>query len=120
MNFKTVRYAMAKNGDFVTFRRVAGTKRVPFDVRCLGAIRQSVSPQSRSSRMELVGEIQQGFDLITVTNAEMVAARWPAPPRHGDQVLFDNGTVLTVQGRVQISQDPRGEGDAVYQCAVVG
>jgi hypothetical protein len=115
--FDSVRHALAINGDDVTFRRVTGTQRVPFDVVCRVRLTQSTTPSARSAGLDLAGSVQQLYTEVFVTSAEMTAARWPQPPRHGDQVIFDDSTTLTVQGRAQIT---RIGDDSVYQIVAIG
>ena len=87
--------SLAKYGRDVTLRRMTGTARVAFDVKVRAAV-------WTGSDTVLVGTVQQTADKVLLTSREIDAARWPGPPRHGDQVIYEDGRVTTVQGTVQV------------------
>jgi hypothetical protein len=87
-----VRRALARAGEKITLRRVTGTQRVPFDVICRALV-------TIGGATALVGGVQQTADRVLMTADELDAARWRGPPRHGDQVIFDDGTIAIVQRR---------------------
>ena len=102
MNLDLMERMLADHGRTVTLRRLTGTARIPFDVTVRAAV-------WTGSDTVLVGAVQQTADKILLTSREIDAARWPFPPRHGDQVIYEDGRVTTVQGTVQIF--PFNEGD---------
>ena len=110
MNADAVVRALQQLGEDMTFRRLTGTQRVAFDV----VVRAHVVMGGVNI---LVGGVLQTGDLIRLTNREMKAAQWPAPPRHGDQIVFADGRVSAVQGRVQIYHL---EEDDVYNVHTLG
>ena len=73
-------------GQTVTLRRLGNSP--PDDVSCVAHISEKDDVG--------VGNVVQFRRQITISNAEIVAASWPGPPRKGDQVIAD-GKVMTVQ-----------------------
>lgn len=70
------------------------------NVTCRAAIVTGIS----RSATDVIGDIQQTFDTVMITKREIDAASWPAPPRHGDQVVYSDGRVAVQQGRAQTVQ----------------
>lgn len=101
-----------RQGEVVTLRRQTGRgkQRVPFDVKCIAHVKYGTA-------RVLVGDIQQTGDEIKLTDREMNANRWPKPPRHGDVVIYADGTQTAIQGRAKIT---RLEDDIVYTITALG
>lgn len=76
--------ALAKYGRPLLLRRRVGTTSAYTDVTVAG-VSQGYAPH------ELVGGIIQGDRKITISNAEILAASWPGPPKKGD--VLDGGAV---------------------------
>jgi hypothetical protein len=111
MNADGVRRALARAGETITLRRVTGTQRVAFDVICRALV-------TIGGATTLVGGVQQTADRVLMTSDELDAARWPGPPRHGDQVIYDDGTIAIVQGRADIRR--MSGGDRVFTMTAIG
>lgn len=110
MNADGVRRALATTGQMVTLRRVTGTHRIPHDVQLLADVQTGAA-------IVLIGAVQQAADRIMFTSDEIDAAKWPAPPRQADQIIYDDGTTLSVQGRaVQYKLDE----DTVFVLSAIG
>jgi len=103
--------ALTHYGDDVTLRRLTGTARIPFSVPCRASV-------TIGSAQALVGGVQITADRILMSSREIQAAGWPGMPRHGDQVIYDDGRVFVVQGRA----DPFAldDGDFLIQLTVLG
>jgi hypothetical protein len=71
-------------------RRRVGTTNTFQDVTVSG-VAQGYDPG------EIVGDIAQGDQRVTMGNSEIAAAGWPGPPRRGDIIVID-GRNWTVQG----------------------
>lgn len=110
MNADSFMSLCARNGDTFTIRRLTGTRQVAFSVQCLGNVRRGVESV-------LVGNVQQTADQIQITDREMRAVQWPAPPRQGDQIVYSNGAVRTVLANVNID---RLDEDTVYTLKTLG
>lgn len=110
MNVGAIERALARAGQDVTLRRVTGTQRVPFEVKCRASVQTGAATV-------LVGSVQQAGDRVMFTSRAIDAARWPAPPRHGDQIVYDDGTTVSVQGRATTHRV--GE-DMVYVVQAIG
>lgn len=63
-----------------------------------------------SDNMVIGGE-QQTTDRVMVTDRELNAAGWIEGPHHGDQIIYANGRVTSVQGRAAMY---RMESDRVF------
>lgn len=102
--------AFDEYGRTMTLRRRVGTSTTSFTSVAVKGVARAFRPG------ELLGDIQQGDQTITITNREIAAAGWPGPPRRGDQFVFD-GRIWTVQGA-----NPRtlGETLLVYETWVRG
>lgn len=87
--------AFEKNGQMVTIKRLTGTRQIAFSVQCLGRVDVGIVS-------ELVGNVQQTADEVRVTDREMNAIQWPKPPRHGDQIVYADGTSRVVLGRAKV------------------
>lgn len=111
MNADAVVRALEHYGDHVTLRRLTGTQRVPFDVACRAAV-------TVGAAQTLVGGIQITADRLTMTDREIRAAGWPGMPRHGDQVIYDDGRIFVVQGHA--NPVPMDDGDNVLFLTVLG
>lgn len=85
----TTRRQVLRQGAAITLRRVQ-TGVAPIEVQPIAVVRGYVPH-------EMLGGIVQGDRQVTITNDEIAAAGWPAPPRKGDQVVID-GKAATVQG----------------------
>jgi hypothetical protein len=81
--------ALHRRGRNLTLRRRVGTTSAFTDCAPRGYDRGFKAT-------ELVGGIIQGDREVVIGNAEIVAASWPGPPRKGDVVVIDGGSV-TVQ-----------------------
>jgi hypothetical protein len=111
MRIGAVVRALEINGEWITLRRLSGTSpRLATDVLC----RAKVSIGGASF---LIGSTQQNADRVLMTSREIEAASWPAPPRHGDQVVYADGTTAVVQGRADLTDLEDG---SVYTLAVMG
>jgi hypothetical protein len=55
---------------------------------------------------------------VLMTADELDAARWPGPPRHGDQVIYDDGTIAIIQGRADTRR--MSGGDRVFTLTAIG
>lgn len=82
--------ALRKYGRTMKLRRRIGTTTSYNDVDVKGTDR-GYKPD------EIAGLLQQGDRRITISNAEIVAASWPGPPRKGDFLVVD-GVSTAVQG----------------------
>lgn len=105
--------ALATVGELVTLRRIQGTgpSRRNVDVQCCAIV-------NVGGATLLVGNVQQSADSILITDAEITAAGWPAPPRHGDQILYADGqTIVVVQNRAKTA--PLDDGIA-YTLTAIG
>jgi hypothetical protein len=102
--------ACEKNGEVVTIKRLTGTRQVAFSVQCLGAV-------ARGAVSDLVGNTVQTADQVKVSDREMNAVQWPKPPRHGDQVVYADGSTRTVLGP---AQPDRCDEDTVYTLKTLG
>lgn len=102
--------ACLKNGETLMILRLTGTRQTAFSVRCLGCVRKGVESV-------LVGAVQQTADEVKVSDREMRASQWPAPPRQGDQIVYANGSVRTVMANVQAD---RLDEDTVYTIKTLG
>ena len=109
MNADGVRRALARAGETIRLRRV--TQRIPFDVACQVLV-------TIGGATTLVGGVQQTADRVLMTADELDAARWPGPPRHGDQVIYDDGTIAIVQGRADTRR--MSGGDRVFTLTAIG
>lgn len=94
----------------MTIRRLTGTRQVAFSVQCLGTVRRGVTSQ-------LIGNVQQTLDQVQISDREMRASQWPAPPRQGDQIVYSSGAVRTVLANVEID---RLDDDTVYTLKTLG
>jgi hypothetical protein len=83
----TVSDALVRVGRTMVLRRedLTGSPPAYTDVTVYGAPKD-YSPQ------ELVGSIIQGDTRVTISNREIVAASWPAPPKKGDKLILDSKT----------------------------
>jgi hypothetical protein len=111
MNADALVRALTHYGDDVILRRLTGIQRVPFDVPC----RVSVNIGAAQA---LVGGVQITADRILMSSREIQAAGWPGFPRHGDQVVYDDGRTFVVQGRANPA--PLDDGDFLIQLTVLG
>lgn len=104
--------ALAANGRTVTLRRLTGTgaNRATFDV----TLRVAVNVGADSV---VVGSVMQTADRVIMLAREMDAARWPRPPRHGDQIIYEDGRTTVVQGTVMVY--PSAE-DTAYVLRTLG
>jgi hypothetical protein len=102
--------ACEKNGEMLVIRRLTGTRQTAFSVECLGCVRKGIESA-------LVGNVQQTTDVIQVSDREMRAAQWPAPPRQGDQIVYGNGAVRTIMANVQ---HDRLDEDTVFTIKTLG
>jgi hypothetical protein len=102
MNLDVMTRGLAKYGRTVVLRRLTGTARVPFDVTVRAAV-------WTGQDTVLIGNVLQTADKVLMTAREITAARWPGPPRHGDQVIYEDGRVTVVQGTVQLYPHPGGD-----------
>jgi hypothetical protein len=98
-------------GGPITLRRVTGTARIPFDVTVQAFV------GSGGGAQPLIGAVQIAGDKVTMTNREILAAKWPAPPRHGDILIYQDGTTVVVQGRAAAYTLAE---DTVYVLQVLG
>jgi hypothetical protein len=80
--------------EIVTVQRFTGTRRVTFSVQCSAVV-------DTGAASVLVGSVQQNADLVRLTDREMDAVKWPKPPRHGDQIVYADGSTRTVEGRAE-------------------
>ncbi|MEO0036688.1 MAG: Azospirillum phage Cd [Pseudomonadota bacterium] len=76
--------ALSKYGRPMLLRRRVGTSSIWTEVTVAG-VSQGYAPQ------ELVGGVVQGDRKITISNAEILTASWPGPPKKGD--VLDGGAV---------------------------
>jgi len=110
MNADFVLRYYERQGQQVTVRRFTGRQRVFFDVECTAHVDYGMA-------QILVGDIQQTGDTIKLTDREMNANRWPKPPRHGDMIIYADGTSVAVQGRPKVTLL---EDDIVYTLRAIG
>lgn len=92
--------AIEEVGSEARLRRLSGRAGIWFDVT-VKAVGRGYQPN------ELTGGIIQGDREFKVSNREIVARRWPGPPRKGDQVITE-GRTFTVQ-----AADPVSVGDEI-------
>lgn len=85
---------LERRGRYFQLRRRVGTTNTFTEIAVRGVI-AGYSPE------ELVGGIAQGDKRAVISNKEIAAANWPGPPRRGDILVVDGGS-LTVQ-----APDPR-------------
>lgn len=97
---KKIGSALRKNGRAMKLRRRIGTSATFQEVTVYG-VSQGYSPD------EILGDISQGDQRVTISNGEIAAAQWPGPPKRGDVLVID-GRAWTVQG-----SNPRTLGEAV-------
>lgn len=72
--------ALNEYGSSMTLRRLPST-----DVTVMGKARgYAVS--------EIAGGVKQGDREVIISNAEILAATWPGPPREGDQMIIGGRT----------------------------
>ena len=102
--------ACQKNGQMVIIKRLTGTRQVAFSVECLSRVDTGVESP-------LIGNVQQTADQVMVTDREMIAVKWPKPPRQGDQIVYADGSTRTVQGRAKVE---RLDEDTVYILTTLG
>lgn len=111
MNAEGVVLAIAHYGEPITIKRMTGIQRVSFAVEVQAHV-------TIGGGQLLVAGVLQIADVIRMTDREMKASQWPAPPRHGDQIVFRDGRVSTIQGRVQDWH--LDDGDEVYLAHILG
>jgi hypothetical protein len=90
MDLNATARMLEANGQDVTLRRVTAPGFF-IDVPCRARI-VDFQPE------ELVGNVLQGDRRGILSNAEIALARWPGPPRRGDQILYGPNRTLTIQG----------------------
>lgn len=74
----------------MTLRRRIGTGHIFRDVVVYG-VAQSYAPD------EILGDIAQGDQRVTISDSEIAREVWPGPPRRGDVLLID-GRAWVLQG----------------------
>jgi hypothetical protein len=84
---------IALKGETVTLRRLSGTARIPFDV-----VIQAVVDIGAAS--VVVGDVQESADRVIFLSEPLSLAGWRLPPRHGDQIIYQDGRTTTVWGPV--------------------
>ena len=110
MNADGVIRALETQGEMITIKRLTGTRQVPFSVSCLAFVEVGAASV-------LIGSVQQTADKIMLTDREMNETQWPQPPRHGDQVVYADGSTRIVQGRAMVY---RVAEDRVYMLNTLG
>lgn len=102
MNIDGILRIIAGYGDTITLRRLTGVQRVPYDVVCAAAV-------ITGADSVVVNGVQQTADRIILTSREIDQSQWRGEPRHGDQIVYADGRVTTVQGRADVRPMPNGD-----------
>ena len=88
MDTRALENVLSRNGETITLRRLTG-RGFWIDVQCRARV-NDYSPD------EMQGGIEQGDQKVVLSNAEITAAQWPGPPRIGDVILRNGGTLTAV------------------------
>lgn len=95
MNADGVRRAIASQGETVRIRRQSGATqhRTWFEATIQAFVNTGGSTV-------LVGAVEQVADKVMFTDEELLAQRFPVPPRQGDLIFYADGiTTVTITGR---------------------
>jgi hypothetical protein len=89
MDLSATNRFLAENGEDIILRRLTG-RGFRIDVACRARV-IDYTPEEQNG----VG-IVQGDQKAILSNDEIVAAKWPGPPRPGDVILRAGGTITAL------------------------
>jgi acyl dehydratase len=110
MNIGVILRALDNQGEYITLRRMAGSARIPFDVKILAWVQVGAATL-------LIGGVQTTADKIITTSVQLEEVRWPGVPRHGDTIIYGDGRTSMVQGR---ADSVAFDGEIAYIMTVLG
>jgi hypothetical protein len=84
---------LERGGRYIRLRRLTG-RGLYIEVRCAARVTKW-TPELRL-QIESSGGYAQGDRICVISNREILAAKWPGPPRRGDVVLIEGDDPTTL------------------------
>lgn len=101
MNLDATAAFLEQNGEAIAIRRITGP-RTWMEVLCKARV-SAYQPD------EMLGGIVQGDRKVILSNREIEDAKWPGPPRVGDQVILLDQAGLSARVTAAFSSGAFGE-----------